>query len=81
MPGYQPGSILTDRYWNYVATPLLFAVIGFGGYVLFNAEDIQLVSRDAIMEETRLVKAAPLEPKTPRPVSVAAPVAVHRVGP
>ena len=30
-------SVSTDRYWNFIATPLLFSVVGFGTYVLLTA--------------------------------------------
>jgi hypothetical protein len=56
---YEPGNIITDKYWNFVATPLLFSVIGFGLYVLFTTDDIQLVPKEEIIEETRRVQAAP----------------------
>jgi len=55
---YEPGNIITDKYWNYVATPLLFSVIGFGLYVLFTTDDIQLVPKEDILEQTARVQAA-----------------------
>jgi len=74
---YQRGGIHMDKYWNFVATPLLFGIIAFGGYVLFATDDIQLVDRDTIREETRLVKAAPAQP----PARVAAPIPAAGVAP
>lgn len=76
--GYQRGDIRMDKYWNFVATPLLFGIIAFGGYVLFATDDIQLVDRDTIREETRLVKAAPAQPQ---PARVAAPIPAAGVAP
>lgn len=68
---YEPGNIITDKYWNYVATPLLFSVIGFGLYVLFTTDDIQLVPKEDILEQTARVEAAP---------RIAAPLPVAAVG-
>lgn len=71
MPTYEPGNIITDKYWNYVATPLLFSVIGFGLYVLFTTDDIQLVPKEDILEQTARVEAAP---------RIAAPLPLAAVG-
>jgi hypothetical protein len=43
------GSISMDRYWNTVATPFLFIVIGFGLFVLFQLSEIQFMGKNAIM--------------------------------
>lgn len=43
------GSVSLDRYWNNVAIPFLFIVLGFGLFVLFGLSDIQFTSTDHII--------------------------------
>ncbi|NBV77001.1 hypothetical protein EBR66_02485 [bacterium] len=45
--------IRMDAYWNYVGTPFLFCVIGFGMFVLFQSSELQLASQDYIHKEVR----------------------------
>jgi len=42
------GSVSLDRYWNNVAIPFLFVILGFGLYVLFTLSDIQFTSTKGI---------------------------------
>ena len=37
--------VSTDRYWNFIATPLLFSVVGFGSYVLLTAGEEYLTDK------------------------------------
>lgn len=43
------GSVSLDRYWNSVAIPFLFIILGFGLFVLFGLSDIQFTSTDHII--------------------------------
>jgi hypothetical protein len=43
------GSVSLDRYWNNVAIPFLFIVLGFGLFVLFSLSDIQFSSTEKIV--------------------------------
>ena len=43
------GSVSLDRYWNNVAIPFLFIVLGFGLFVLFSLSDIQFTSTEKIV--------------------------------
>jgi cytoskeletal protein RodZ len=43
------GSVSLDRYWNNVAIPFLFIVLGFGLFVLFSLSDIQFTSTEKVV--------------------------------
>ena len=43
------GSVSLDAYWNNVAIPFLFIVLGFGLFVLFSLSDIQFSSTEKIV--------------------------------
>ena len=43
------GSVSLDAYWNNVAIPFLFIVLGFGLFVLFSLSDIQFAGTEHII--------------------------------
>jgi hypothetical protein len=43
------GSVSMDQYWNTVATPLLFIVISFGLFVLFQLSEIQVIGSTSVL--------------------------------
>jgi len=44
------GSVSLDRYWNNVAIPFLFIILGFGLFVLFSLSDIQFTGTEHIIK-------------------------------
>jgi len=64
-------SVSTDRYWNFIATPLLFSVVGFGTYVLLTAGEEFLTDKRnqrtrTTMTTTTTPAAAASAPTAPR---------------
>lgn len=63
-------SVSTDRYWNFIATPLLFSVVGFGTYVLLTAGEEFLTDKKTqriiTTTTTTTPAAAASAPATPR---------------
>ena len=43
------GSVSMDRYWNMVATPLLFIVIGIGLFVLFQFNEVDVATTKSVL--------------------------------
>lgn len=43
------GSVSMDRYWNMVATPLLFIVIGIGLFIIFRLNGIDTASTSRVL--------------------------------
>ena len=55
--GPNGGAVSMDEYWNYVGTPLFFSVLGFGIFVLFQANSIQFSSGDEVRQAFAKIKA------------------------
>lgn len=49
------GSVSLDRYWNNVAIPFLFIILGFGLYVLFSLSDIQFTNTEHIIRSVGVI--------------------------
>jgi hypothetical protein len=62
--------IRMDAYWNYVGTPFLFSVIGFGIFVLFQTSELQLASEDYIHREIRKLQQGRMKGAPRHSVSV-----------
>ena len=43
------GSVSLDNYWNSIATPFLFIILGFGLFVLFGLNDIQFLGSESVL--------------------------------
>ena len=43
------GSVSLDNYWNNIATPFLFIILGFGLFVLFGLNDIQFLGSESVL--------------------------------
>jgi hypothetical protein len=73
------GTVGMNKYWNYVATPLLFTVISFGMYTLFTVDNIQIVGKDHIRRAVSYIKESATPAKSTSGASplntVAAPAA------
>ena len=61
------GSVSLDRYWNYVATPFLFTILGFGMYTLFGMNEMQLVGRSYVMKQVDKIGTAMGSDSAPPP--------------
>ena len=61
------GSISMDRYWNTIGTPFFFIVLGFGLFVLFSMNNIQLASNQHIFNIVAGVLQSGPPSKTKRP--------------
>lgn len=63
------GSISMDRYWNTIGTPFFFIVLGFGLFVLFSMNNIQLASNQHIFNIVAgvLQSGPPSKTKKPAP--------------
>lgn len=61
------GSVSLDRYWNYVATPFLFTILGFGMYTLFGMNEMQMVGRSYVMKQVDKISLAMGSDSAPPP--------------
>lgn len=52
------GSVSLDRYWNNVAIPFLFIILGFGLYVLFSLSDIQFTSTEGVIKSVGAIASS-----------------------
>ena len=43
------GSVSLDNYWNNIATPFLFIILGFGLFVLFGLNDIHFLGSEGVL--------------------------------
>jgi hypothetical protein len=46
-----PRKYSQQRYWRFVFTPLILALIGFGLYILFTMPDTQSISLDDVKQQ------------------------------
>jgi len=74
------GSVSMDRYWNNVGTPFFFVVLGFGLFVLFSMNNIQLASNQHIFNVVAgVLRSGPpskvRKPPAPAPAPEPAPAA------
>jgi hypothetical protein len=74
------GSVSMDRYWNNVGTPFFFVVLGFGLFVLFSMNNIQLASNQHIFNVVAgVLRSGPpskvRKPPAPEPAPEPAPAA------
>ena len=84
------GSVSLDAYWNNVAVPFLFIILGFGLFVLFSLSDIQFAGTEHIIRSAAAAvgssrrnsrpppaegNSAPPSPRAPEP-----PLALKPIG-
>ena len=55
-----------ERYWNYVAVPFFFIILGFGAYVLFTLSPIQITGQSL---SSRVASIAALRNSAMRPAA------------
>jgi len=56
------GSVSLDAYWNNVAIPFLFIILGFGLFVLFTLSDIQFVGTEHIIRSVSALSSRSSRP-------------------
>lgn len=61
------GSVSLDRYWNNVAIPFLFIILGFGLYVLFSLSDIQFTNTEHIIRSVGAIAGSVRESSRDEP--------------
>jgi hypothetical protein len=52
------GSVSLDAYWNSVAVPFLFIILGFGLFVLFKMNDMQFTTAQGVASAASAIAAA-----------------------